>query len=101
MADEGTTGGGASTSTKSAKAQAAVKPMLVQSDWLPYLENSSAWMWLTSGMDPTYGADTISVDGLDYRQALRAEHAARIILEIYGYQVQGSIDPLRLVVEEA
>lgn len=76
-------------------------PPIEQDDWLPYLETNSAWKFFTQNVDVDYGADTIAVDGLDYRQALRAEHAARIILEIYGYTVAGSIEPLRLVVEEA
>ena len=99
MADEPTT-----TTPKTAAvkpAQATEPPPVKQEDWLPYLETNSAWKFFTENVTVDYGENTIAVDGLDYRQSLRAEHAARIILEVYGFRVSGSIDPLRLVVEES
>jgi len=104
MADEETT----TTPPKATATKSAAKvmdapepPPITQDQWLPHLESNSAWKFFTEHATVDYGEDTISTDDLDYRQSLRAEHAARIILEIYGFQVKGSIDPLRLVVQEA
>src|SRR3954449_7703145 len=94
----------AAKSTKSVSAQAEElpeAPPLQQEDWLQHLESNSAWIALTRNFEVNYGEDTIDVPNLDFRAAQRAEHAARIILEIYGFTVSGSIEPLSLVVKES
>jgi hypothetical protein len=101
---EGSTKQSAAKSTRSVSAQAEElpeAPPLKQEDWLQYLESNSAWTALTRNFEINYGDDTIDIPDLDFRAAQRAEHAARVILEIYGFEVSGSIEPLSLVVKES